>query len=959
MTNALRTLGACTAALVLSIASPSLALVPIPADKDHAVSLDGTWRFKLEQAKGNYDHPEEWTKAIPVDNPEQFEPFYKSDYKESAGWHDIAVPGNWEIAGFSPATYNQPDNASGFYRLTFDVPKAWDGRRILINFDGVQNGAEIWCNGQPVKVDEPSWGRENYHEGGWTAFQADLTPAVKPGQKNLLALRVTKNTKSANLDSGDYFYLGGVHRNVTLFSVPKTHVKDVTVQTRLLPDNKAEVRVATDVASPAAGSKVLVKIDGIGQKEVAPGDDGRAQAVFTVDDPRLWSAEFPNLYPMTVQVQGEGDKPLHTVNRRVGIREVTIENGVFKVNGVPVKMTGICRHDNWPTTGTVGHEQMWRRDMELMKQSNINAIRTSHYPYGSGFYDLCDELGFYVIDEMAACWCPTDDPDMNPAWEQRARETVRRDKNHPSVVIWAVGNENKQGRNNVVAADVMKQLDPTRPRLISWHPASHGDVEFDDAHYTRPQTVAQHAADKRRAKWPKIYTENPNVWEARNGADYGSLDRWSHVLSRTWDEVWKHDTIPGSFLWEWQDRAVADKCEQKLYDYFPNTGINLVKVKGLVDGWRNPRPDLYHVKMVYAPLTIAPKSTTSGTSVLLDVSNRYSFTDLSTLKADWTLLKSGKELAKGNAAGLKLAPRTNGQVRLDGLPADPLATADTLRLNFDHPQGWNVVTYQLPLNSGPTPAPAPTVRASAGQTFPRLNLVTAEFKAGRIGWRTAFRTRGRLANVRVQTAAGEQTGDEAALASLKLAEVKQLDADVLLGEDAKPVGKLHASFDPSSGKFSYRVDWTGPKVDVQELGWAFTLPKSADQFSWDRQAVWSWYPGTHIGRPSGTARPDSANVELTKLSRPDAFDFNSTKYDCNWAALADTAGAGLCVTFPTGQRHHVRADFDRDAGTHLLVVNKQCSPPRDLSSNIVPDLYLNLAKGDKAEGTFSLTGLAR
>src|SRR5438046_2448556 len=168
------------AAMVFFI-STSLATV-IPSEKQYVTSLDGTWRFKLEQAKGNYEGRGEKPK-IAVDYPKEFEPFYQTDYKETGDWHDIKVPGNWEIPGYSPATYNQPDNASGFYRFSFDVPKEWDGRIVKLNFDGVQNGAEIWLNGQPVKVDEPSWGRENYHESGWTAFQIDLTPAVKFGEK--------------------------------------------------------------------------------------------------------------------------------------------------------------------------------------------------------------------------------------------------------------------------------------------------------------------------------------------------------------------------------------------------------------------------------------------------------------------------------------------------------------------------------------------------------------------------------------------------------------------------------------------------------------------------------------------------------------------------------------------------------------------------------------------------------
>src|SRR5262245_59605638 len=217
--------------------------VPIPIEKEYAISLNGVWRFKLEQAPEPTRFLGVSGRPIPMSYPGQFEPFYKTDYREDANWHNLSVPGNWEMAGFSPATYNQPDNASGLYRLKFDVPRRWKGRVVKINFDGVQNGCEIWCNGQLVPVEEPSWRRTNYHEGGWTAWQADLTPAVKFGEANLLALRVTKNTKSIDCDTRDFFLLGGVHRPVTLFSVPATHLRDLAVRTKLLPDDTEALHV--------------------------------------------------------------------------------------------------------------------------------------------------------------------------------------------------------------------------------------------------------------------------------------------------------------------------------------------------------------------------------------------------------------------------------------------------------------------------------------------------------------------------------------------------------------------------------------------------------------------------------------------------------------------------------------------------------------------------------------------
>lgn len=930
----------------LGLTSLASASVPIPADKGRVVSLDGTWRFKLEQAKsppgfkGN-------GRPIPADYPATFEPFYKNDYSEGADWHDIKVPGNWEMQGFSPATYDNPDNASGFYRVSFEVPADWSGRLVMLNFDGVQNGCEIWCNGQPVKVDLPSWGRENYHESGYTAWQADLTPAVKFGAKNLLALRVTKNTKSVDADTGDYFFLGGVHRPVTLFSVPKAHVHDLTVRTKVLENANAELRVIVDTGDDRDVSASM-QLEGQAPVEAKSGADGKIELVQTLDHPKLWSAEFPNLYTLNVELKSADGQVTEHMSKRIGVREISIEDGVFKINHVPVKLVGICRHDLYPSQGSAINADVWKKDLAGMKAANFNAVRTSHYPYGSGFYDLCDEMGFYVVDEQPFCWINCDKADEWPMFEQRVRETVARDKNHPCVVLWNVGNENKIGQNNVRAANLTEELDPSRPRNIcsclAGDKGAHTD--FDDRHYVTVNRINMDENDPRRAKWPEIYTENPNVWDVRNGPDFGSLDLWWNVIDRTWQEIWKDDHIVGTFLWEWTDRAVADPHPEKRYYWYPETGINLLKTKGIVDAFRNPRPDYYHCKMAQTPIAVAGNADVSSDGVTLDVTNRYSFTDLNELSANWRLMKSGAEVAKGTAK-LALAPRSHEKVRLP-LPAEMLGAADTLRVDFDHPGGWNVVTYQFALK--PVEVALPHVTALKELNFPRFNLLEGKVVKDDVGWKKLASHTGKLANIEIARAGGQTAKiDEAALLATALTDVRTLDADVML-DPAKPsVGRLHAEFDGS--RLAYQVKWSGDKSDVYELGWEFRLPKGVDHFSWSRKAPWSYYPPDHIGRPTGTATPDSANDQLTHQSRADAFDFNSTKFDCDWASLTDTANRGLLVRFDDSQRQHVRGGVT-DGGRCSLIINRKYSPPTDISSPVVPDLYTHLKSGDEVSGSF-------
>lgn len=862
------------------------------------------------------------------------------------------VPSNWEMAGYSPATYYQPDNASGFYRKTFVVPEDWQGRIVKVNFDGVQNAAEIWLNGHPVPVTEPSWGRENYHESGWTAWQADLTQYVKFGQENLLALRVSKNTRSTDLDRGDYFFLGGVYRPVTLFSVPRTHIEDFSVRTHLLGDGRAEVKTLVTVTGQSPDrSKVSVSLEGEKAVEGTPDAQGRLELTQIVSEPRLWSAEFPNLYKWDIELQGVDGNATERVTRQIGIREITTKDGILLVNGTRVKLTGICRHDVSPTEGTAVGEELWTKDLKLMKEGNINAIRCSHYPYGSGFYDLCDKMGFYVLHEVPYCWVspptmrenfPGNDPKMAPAFEQRARETVARDKNHPSVIIWGIGNENygKQDDCNLhLAADIVKEMDPTRPRLVSCAIADRYNVELDDRHYPTMQMHRDDVGSDRRKKWPLVYSEHPNVYDVRRGADYGSLDLWTAVMTRTWEFVWGCDSIAGSFLWEWQDRAVADKCKTKLYDSDPATGVSYVKNKGIVDGWRNPRPGYYAVKMEYTPILVdrSVDMTSKPGSAVFKVTNRYSFTDLAKVDAKWRLLKDRKPITDG-VANLKLAPLSSGKVEL-ALPAKAMAESpDTLQVAFDDPRGWNVVTCEFEL-AKPKLFSIKGSPLPKGLPFPSLNLVS-EARVSIPGKHLPTeRCRASLRNVKIKP------GNSASMA---LGDVTSLDADIWLNTDPPGfAGHLHAQF--AGGEFSYKIDWTGPDIWIQELGWTFEMPNSYDHFSWKREAIWSYYPDTNIGRPMGTATPDSANGHVTKVDRPDAFDFNSSKYNCDWASLTNADGSGLCIQFDPDQRHAVRGGFGEN-GSYTLVVNKQCSPPHE--NDIVSDFFLQLKKGDSISGKF-------
>jgi hypothetical protein len=622
----------------------------------------------------------------------------------------------------------------------------------------------------------------------------------------------------------------------------------------------------------------------------------------------------------------DGDKVTETITKRFGIREVTLKDGVFLLNGKPIKMAGICRHDVSANDGTAVGPELWRKDIELMKACNINAIRTSHYPYGSGFYDLCDELGMYVADELPYCWTPTDDKDMEPAFTQRARETIRRDKNHPSVLLWTVGNENKDGRNLQVVADLVKELDPTRPRDVSCMGAAKYKTEMSDSHYWTPEKMIEGAKRDREVKKPHIYLETPNNWDVSNGADPGCWEVWTPVLQKTWDVAMQYEVIPGIFLWEWQDRAVADKNETKLYKYDERSQTNYFKIKGIVDAYRNPRPWWYTLKNLFSPVRFGEKLEVSDAGIMFDVDNRYSFTDMSNLKGTCTTIDENGKTIKFRPFSTKLAPLSKGGIHI---PMTDRTGIAAVRIDFDDASGRNIISHQYELKkSEPKSALASTM--PEGFTFPQLNFVLREDKKV-ANWRHMTRVPAKVINAR--------------------SDAKSLEGDIALERDpSKVVGHLKAALDDND--FKYRIDWTGDKMDVLEVGWAISMAKPFDRFSWNRDANWTVYPDTHIGRPIGTAKPESADASLLKMDRPDAFDFNSTKYDCNFATLTDESGKGVRVEFDPKDRHHCRGGIDK--GGYTLYVNKRVSPPQDLSTNVVPELYLKLKSGDAVEGSFKI-----
>ena len=549
----------------LSVSASVLAApVPVPGEAPVAVDrlrpgnpavfpMTGAWRFKLEHGASPAVRGE-----IPADAPV---PDFAALDVSDAGWTNIPVPANWEIEGFSILTYQlrarDLSDDIGLYRRWVDVPASFAGQRVLWHFDGVYDGAEVFVNGQ----------RAGYHESGFTAFDIDVTKALKPGQRNLMAVRVYKTTPTSNLERGSFWCLGGIYRETYLVALPPLHVEDVTVVTDLNAQYKDATLTSTVRVSGPPGehfilSGELYSLDGT---EVALpamsqagdiGADGSATVVLSapVASPSLWSAEKPNLYYVFYRLS-DGSQTIERVQDRIGFRKLEIKEGVFMVNGVPVKLAGVCRHEEFSPLGHALNEECWKADISLMKAANINAVRTAHYNHAERFMELCDEAGFYVLDEIPFCWVNTELNNTNRVWAyiSRSKETLDRDKNRPCVVVWGCGNENGYGANAQASFDYVKAHDPTRPALISQQgPGPNPKTDFDDYHYPSVASLKAMTTSPNRAKYPVIVTEYA-----------GAQDAWGQTLVDNWEAMWPPDVITGAFIWEWQDQGQADRFPER------------------------------------------------------------------------------------------------------------------------------------------------------------------------------------------------------------------------------------------------------------------------------------------------------------------------------------------------------------------------------------------------------------
>jgi beta-galactosidase/beta-glucuronidase len=642
-------------------------------------SLNGEWRFDLV--------------PNPAATPEGFE---RPDYADDA-WDTIPVPSNWELQGYSNPIYvnvqypfppdelpcvPEDDNATGCYRTTFTVPENWQGRRVHIVFEGVESAFHLWLNGTEI----------GYSQGSRLPAEFDLTPYLRPG-KNVLAVRVLRWSDGTYLEDQDHWRLSGIFRDVYLLALPPAHIRDYGVVAQLddaYRDGTLRVRVAVRNrgADAVQGWRVVATLtDADGQPILAPleapvtvasGSETSITLEAAVPAPRKWSSEDPYLYRLAVALEDADGRTVQAEGSRVGFRRVEIRDAQLLVNGVRVRFGGVNRHEHDPERGKAVTLASMHADIRLMKRHNINAVRTSHYPNDPRWYDLCDVYGIYLIDEANieshGVWGQlANDPAWKDAFMERGIRMVERDKNHPSVIIWSLGNESGFGPNHVAMADWIHAADPTR--LVHYHPAvDHPCVDMISLMYPpvdRIIAVAQVEGETR----PVIMCEYAH-----------SMGNSTGNLREYWDAVDANPRLQGGFIWDWVDQGLLKRTpEGEAYFAYggdfgdvPNDGNFCIN--GLIAPDRTPHPGLHEYKKILEPVRVEPLDLERGT---LRVTNRYHFIDLSHLDINWSLWVDGEVVQQGSLPRLHTPPNASETITVPlSRPALPPGGECWLRLTF-------------------------------------------------------------------------------------------------------------------------------------------------------------------------------------------------------------------------------------------------------------------------------------
>ena len=891
--------------------------------------LNGQWRFSY------------WPSPRAV--PDEIE------NADTSQWDTIAVPGNWQRQGYGRPQYTNvaypypvdppfvpEDNPVGVYQKTFVLPEAWNGKQVFLHFEGVDAAFHLWLNGSAA----------GYSQGSHLPSEFNLSALIVPG-RNTITVQVYQWCDGSYLEDQDQWRLSGIFRDVSLIARPPAHLRDVRLRT-VFGDSLAEASLEIVAAVrnlgqaqskttlhalllDAAGNEAALEM--LGSAALGAGEETALTAALAVTAPKLWSAEEPNLYTLLLSLRSASGETLTVERFAVGFRDIKIESGRLLLNGTPITLRGVNRHDTHPDLGHVTPRAHMLRDIILMKQHNINCVRTSHYPNDPYWLDLCDEYGLYVVDEadleahgfgIGGDW---GELSKTPAWREafvdRAERLVRRDKNHPSVILWSLGNESGYGPNHHAMIDTIRALDPGRP--IHYESASEEDFAGLDMVSRMYTDVPGLIAEGQKTDDPRPFFLCEYAHAMGNGP--GSLKEY-------WETINTYPRLLGGCVWEWADHGIRQwtPAGEEWFGYggdfgdVPNDGNFCID--GLCSPDRVPHPALLELKKVIAPVGANAEDLAAGT---VRIWNRYDFLGLTHLEARWRVVLDGEtvqgemlalpEIAPGEEA-VVLVPYTlptRGDAWLD---VTFTLAGDTRWAARGHEVAW--AQFALPVPSAPviSPSLATLPPLSVTETASRLEITGGDFtlafdtNTGALTewicldtpllvsgpalsvWRAPTDNDVRIASEwrkaglnrlvsRTSAVFWEQTTPQS---------VRLVAETVLAAVSHRPALWVRYSYTVYSSGDVLLETLVTPRQNnlppLPRLGLEMTLPAGFDRFAWDGLGPHESYPdrreSVRRGVYSGTVA-----AQFQNYIRPQE---NGNKSDVRWAAVTDSRGLGLLAT---------------------------------------------------------------
>ncbi|MFW9943076.1 MAG: glycoside hydrolase family 2 TIM barrel-domain containing protein [Candidatus Thorarchaeota archaeon] len=702
------------------------ALKGVREDSIYYQSLNGNWKFH-------------WVKK-PDDRPKNF---FKVEY-DVDNWDEIPVPSNWQMHGYGipiylniryPRSVRKKDipkisheyNPVGSYRTEFIIPDNWNNREIFIHFDGVKSAFYIWVNGEKI----------GYSQGSMTPAEFNITRYLRKGV-NVLAVEVYRWSDGSYLEDQDMWRLSGIYRDVYLFSTQKVHIRDFyarCVFDEQYKDAQLNIRVKIKNYGSYHIENFKVEISLIDEHQNYDNSEIIAIEKFQLEEnteksieienkiknPKKWSAEIPNLYDLVLKLRNSANNVVEVEHCKFGFRQVEIkDDGGFYINGQSIKFKGVNRHEHDPDHGrAVPHSRMLQ-DIILLKQNNINAVRTSHYPDHPKWYELCDKYGLYIIDECNTeshelrDILPASDPQWTDACIDRMESMVERDKNHPCIIMWSLGNEAGMGENFKIMKKAALRIDSTRP--IHYEQDYNNEVSDVLSYMYYPSYFMEKMVLRReyglfgQIKKLKAGIEKPYMLCEYVHAMGNSLGNFQEY----WDFFEKYPNVIGGFIWDFIDQGLRKVSEDgKEYwgyggDFGDQRNDNNFCINGIVLPDRTPNPALYEVKKVYQNIKVVPVDLINGKVKFL---NKYNFKSLDFVDINWELTANGVKIQEGIIESIEIKPKDSKEVVLPfrkpelfpntefHLKIDFLLGKDTLWAKKGHILAWDQfkTPYDIPL----------------------------------------------------------------------------------------------------------------------------------------------------------------------------------------------------------------------------------------------------------------------